>query len=263
MAGSSGGGTDGSGGRTAAGGARRIARRALRLLFPFVPEEAETPAEQLARQRRAREARSAGALGRAGGRPIPLRLGAFPEVGSPALAPASADVALDPVLPPPGAGPAESLVGVHGRARPSEWDAIVLADTPGPAGHDEVGFVVVTANAVLPEEGPAEGLDRLVAAASDAVAPPYRARAVRREPTVWAVAVSEISVAVLPDGTPGRELLLACHAGERTLRVDDFPAFLPLPELEALGARAAGGPDFVVRATRLGGDVWEIVVEPL
>jgi hypothetical protein len=250
-----------TGGET--GGARRLGRRALRLLLPFIPEEAETPAEQLARQRLAREARSSGAGGRGGGRPIPLQLGAFPEAGSTAVAPAAVADALGAPPLPPRTGPTESLVGVHGRARPSEWGTIVLADTPGPAGHDEAVFVVVTANAVLPEEGPADGLDGLVAAASDAVAPPYRARAVRREPAVWAVAISEIDVAVLPDGTPGQELVLACHAGERTLHIDDLPVLLGLPELAELGARAAGGPDFVVRAIRLGGDVWEIVVEPL
>lgn len=256
-------GDGGTGDGGAGGGAGRLARRALRLLFPFIPAEAETPAEQLARQRRAREARSSGAVGRGGGRPVPLQLGAFPEVGSSALAPAPADAALAAPPVPARSGPGESLVGVHGRARPSEWDTIVMADTPGPAGCDEAVFVVVTRSAVLAETGPAEGLDELVAAASDALAPPYRARAVRREPALWAIGITEIDVAVLPDGTPGQDLMLACHGGERTVHVDDLPALLPLPELEALGAAAAGGPDFVARAARLGGDVWEIVVEPL
>jgi hypothetical protein len=43
---------------------------------------------------------------------------------------------------------------------------------------------------------------------------------------------------------------------ERTVTVDGYRADAELPELERLGERE--GPDYVVHATRLDADLWEV-----
>jgi hypothetical protein len=84
--------------------------------------------------------------------------------------------------------------------------------------------------------------------------PPYRAEAVRREDSLWAVAGRRIEVVELP-GVTGTELELAMHGGERTLLVDGERAFGSVPALER--------PEHVVRARRIDGDLWEVDEAPL
>jgi hypothetical protein len=155
--------------------------------------------------------------------------------------------------------------GVHGIARRRRWDAVVVAETPGPAGIETVRFVALPSGAALAEEGgrltPAPGLAPLVAAMNGELAPPYRAEAVRRDGELWAVAANRIEVSVLPPETPGDHIVFSVQAGERLLRVDDLPAFQALPAIEELGARC--GAAYVVQASRLAGDLWEVQVEPL
>ena len=151
--------------------------------------------------------------------------------------------------------------GVHGVPRARGWDAVVVVEAPGPAAADRVRFVVLAAGAVVVEEGAADGLAPLVAAASAELAPPYRCEAVRQEPALWAVAATAIRVATLPADTPGCHIVFSVQEGECLLRVDGLPDFAALPAVEALGAGC--GAAFVVQASRLPGTAWEVMAEPL
>ena len=151
--------------------------------------------------------------------------------------------------------------GVHGVPRARGWDAVVVVEAPGPAAADRVRFVVLAAGAVVVEEGAADGLAPLVAAAWAELAPPYRCEAVRQEPALWAVAATAIRVATLPADTPGCHIVFSVQEGECLLRVDGLPDFAALPAVEALGAGC--GAAFVVQASRLPGTAWEVMAEPL
>jgi len=89
------------------------------------------------------------------------------------------------------------------------------------------------------------------------VARPYRATAIHRGGTQWAVAAHGLRVLELPEPS-GDEVELAVHGDEKTLVVDGNRSFGTMPELEAL---AQG--DAVIRAARLDGELWEVRVDPL
>jgi hypothetical protein len=91
------------------------------------------------------------------------------------------------------------------------------------------------------------------------VAPPYRAKGVRQSEAVWAVFANRIRVEEFR--ADGDELELVMNAGERSFTVDGSPSFGTVPALERVGQ--AEGPSYVVRATRLDGDLWEIRATPL
>jgi hypothetical protein len=94
------------------------------------------------------------------------------------------------------------------------------------------------------------------------VEPPYRATAVRRQGNTWAIGAVAIEVADLPADVEGEELMLmVTEQGERELLVDGRPAVANLPALERL---AAGRHEaYVLRAARLQGTLWEVLVDPL
>ena len=73
------------------------------------------------------------------------------------------------------------------------------------------------------------------------------------------MAAERIQVAELD--VPGEELQLAASGGERTLTVDGERSFGTVPQLEQLGASL--GREYVVRARRLAGRVWEVEASPL
>ena len=91
---------------------------------------------------------------------------------------------------------------------------------------------------------------------------PYRATAVRRHGDTWAVGAVAIEVADLPADVQGDELILTVtEGGERELLVDGRPALAGLRALEHLG----GGRHeaYVLRAKRLDGSLWEVLIDPL
>jgi hypothetical protein len=94
------------------------------------------------------------------------------------------------------------------------------------------------------------------------VEPPYRATAVRRQGDTWAVGAVAIEVADLPADVEGEELMLTVtEEGERELRVDGRPVVADLRALERL---AAGRHEaYVLRAARLQGTLWEVLIDPL
>jgi hypothetical protein len=155
--------------------------------------------------------------------------------------------------------PSWDKVGIHGVSRPRAWDAVVTAEAPDVAG-DEVEFVALPDGTLVveTETGDAE-LAPLADAAEVEVERPYRARAVRQNDSLWAVAARRIELASF--SAPGEAVELTAHEGERTLSIDGRREFGSVPELERLGERL--GASYAVRATRVDGDLWEVNVSPL
>jgi hypothetical protein len=145
--------------------------------------------------------------------------------------------------------------GIHGVPRQREYDAVVTTEAPDLEGMT-ARFVALDDGSLLLEQGDGD-LTPLADAIEQQVKRPYRATAVRRGHSQWAVAAHGLRVIQLPE-PGGDEVELAVRGDERTLVIDGNRAFGTLPELEAL---ATG--DAVVRAARLDGDAWEVRVDPL
>jgi hypothetical protein len=163
----------------------------------------------------------------------------------------------EPVNPPSPGGMLDVLHG--GRAR--RWDAVATAEAPDLSGA-EIEFSVLPDGTVLVDDAiPEDALATLADALEQSLQPPYRAVAVRRDGVLWGVAANQIEVIEVPEDVPGDTVSLAVQDGERTLLVDDRPAWESIPTLEAYGA--ANHPEFVLHAERLDGDLWAVRVNPL
>jgi hypothetical protein len=188
-----------------------------------------------------------------GGGPPPEPAEPWGAEGDPASAAAgSADPAGD------ASGHRWMETGVHGVPRQREWDAVVAVEAEGVEG-DRVRFVALGDDTLVVEEG--EDVEPIAAALDDVVDPPYRAEAVRRGETSWAVGLRRIEVVELTDDPGGDELTLTVRDGGRTLLVDGASTFGSIPALERLGA--ARGESYVVEGRRLTDNVWEVRVTPL
>jgi hypothetical protein len=142
---------------------------------------------------------------------------------------------------------------MHGIARPREWDCVVSVEDPDLEG-TSIRFVVLSDGTILEEENPVEqDLSPLADAVDDACSPPYRAHALRRDTSGWAVGARRIRVAEIPDAG-GDELTLTMREGVRELVVDHERAFNSNPAIEKLGA---GADSFVIEASRLDDDLFE------
>ena len=149
-----------------------------------------------------------------------------------------------------------SEAGIHGIPRERQYDAVAATEAPDAAG-DSARFVGLEDGSILIEEGDGD-LTALADAIEQEIARPYRATAVRRGETTWAVAAHRLRVVELPE-PGGDEIELVLRGEEKTLVVDGNRAFGTMPELEQL---AADG-DAVIRAARLDGTLWEVRVDPL
>lgn len=121
-------------------------------------------------------------------------------------------------------------VALHGVARPREWDTIatVAAEIPG----EEVHFTSLPdGTLVVDEDVPDGALNPLADAIEASIAAPYRAEAVRRKDSVWAVGAKRIQVRSFPG-----------HDGDELELVEDAQ---------------------IVLGRRLDGDLFEISVSPL
>lgn len=158
--------------------------------------------------------------------------------------------------PPHDTDPRWGEVGIHGIHRQREWDAVATADAPALEGA-EAQFVVLPDGTVLAET---EDLDvePLADSLEATLAPPYRAQAVRRQGTLWAVAARRIQVEAVPETVDGDLVVVTTRHGVRTIEVDGSLAFGSIPTLERLVAE-----DAVVVARRLDGELWEVEVAPL
>jgi hypothetical protein len=162
--------------------------------------------------------------------------------------------------PPGWDGEPRGESGIHGVPRARRWDAVATATTHGLRG-DAVHFAALPdGTLVVDEDEPDDALTPLADALEQMLAPPYRAEAVRRSPDTWAVAGRRLAVVAAP-GLDGNEAELVVTAGDRSLTVDGLRRLARAPALEAAGAQH--GAEFVVRATRLDGDLWEVEATPL
>lgn len=159
--------------------------------------------------------------------------------------------------PPHDTRPRWGEVGIHGVHRQREWDAVATVDVSDLDGAEAL-FVTLPDGTVLAESDDLD-LAPLADALEATIAPPYRAQAVRREGTLWAVAARRIQVENLPEEIDGDTVVLTTRDGFRTIEVDGSAAFGGrIPTLERLAAE-----DSVVVARRLDGTIWEVEVAPL
>jgi hypothetical protein len=149
-------------------------------------------------------------------------------------------------------------VGVHGRPQPRRWDAVVTVDVPDLPG-DAAEFTTVPDGTLIVGESEERDLGPLANAVERELEPPYRAEAVRRGASLWAVSANRIAVVALK--ADGEVIDLAVHDGERTASVDGQGTSRAYPELERLGEREAR--DYAIHAERLDGDLWEVQVSAL
>jgi hypothetical protein len=158
--------------------------------------------------------------------------------------------------PPQGAPrPLWQEPGVTGLHRPREADAVVTVEAPDVEG-DAVLFVSLADSTLLVEDGADSPLDALAAAVEQALRPPYRARAVRRGETLWAIEAKRIEVLSIPDAPVG-DAIDVTHTAEGTeVAVDGERIFGSIPVLEQRGQRE--GSDYTVHAERLDDDAWEV-----
>jgi hypothetical protein len=157
-------------------------------------------------------------------------------------------------------GEARGATGVHGIPRRRRWDTVTTADAPALRG-EAVEFVGLgDTTLILDGDEPAQALEPLAAAVERGVDRPYRAEAVRRSGTSWAVAARKIEVVEIPD-LVGDEAELAVTSTDRVLHVDGRPTLGRAPQLERAGE--GRGSDYVVRARRLDGDIWEVEASAL
>ena len=134
-----------------------------------------------------------------------------------------------------------------------------LWQEPGITGHfrPRAADAVVTDGSLLVEEGPDDSLDVLARAVEQDLRPPYRARGVRHDESLWGVEASKLEVLELPDAPGGDTLDLTRTAdGTVELAVDGQRIFGTLPALLERGERE--GSQFAIHAERLEGDLWEV-----
>jgi hypothetical protein len=145
--------------------------------------------------------------------------------------------------------------GIHGIPRERQYDALATADAPEVKG-DAARFVGLSDGTLLIEEGEGD-LTPLADAIEQQLGRPYRATAVRRSETTWAVGAHRLRVVELPE-PGGDEIELSIVDGTPTLAVDGSRSFGTIPEL----AQLTDG-DAVIRASRLDGALWEVRVDAL
>jgi hypothetical protein len=149
--------------------------------------------------------------------------------------------------------------GIHGVHRAKQWDAVVAVEAEGVQG-DAVHFVALPDDTLLVEEE--VDAEPLASALDDTVEAPYRAEAVRRSETQWAVGIRKIEVVDLDGDSPaGQDLTLTSRDGSHELLVDGNQEFGSIPALERLAE--GRGESYVVQGHRLVDNLWEVRVTPL
>jgi hypothetical protein len=162
--------------------------------------------------------------------------------------------------PPDWHGEQRGEPGIHGVPRARRWDVVATAEAPGLRG-DDVTFTALPDGTLLVEEDEPEGtLGPLADAVESTLSAPYQAEAVRRSGETWAVAARRIAVVAAP-GLDGEEAELVVRGSDRSLTVDGRPRLARVPAFEA--AADGSGGDYVVRASRLDGDLWQVDANPL
>ena len=102
--------------------------------------------------------------------------------------------------------------GIHGIPRERQYDA-VASDRRAGRGGDSARFVALEDGSLLIEEGEGD-LTALADAIEHEIARPYRATAVRRGETTWAIAAHRLRVIELPEPGGDEIELVAEGRGE-------------------------------------------------
>ena len=166
----------------------------------------------------------------------------------------------EPTFEPPGHMFGGTLDVLHG-GRPRRWDAVATVEAPALTG-DELEFTALPDGSLLVDEGvPEEALVPIADAVEQSLSAPYRARAVRTEGAVWGVGAVQIDVVEVPEEVPGDTVSLAVQSEQRTLLIDDKPAFAEIPTLERYALERQR--EFVLHAERLDGNLWSVKVNAL
>jgi hypothetical protein len=163
-------------------------------------------------------------------------------------------------IPPHDTRPRWGEAGIHGIHRFREWDALVRV-TGVELDVDEVRFVALDEGTLVVDGDEDLDLAPLAEAIEQELQLPYRAHAVRADDDAWTAAAEAIELVELPRELEGEQLELTVRQGERMLIVDGAPAFGDTSELDQLGAER--GDDYVVQASRVDGDLWDVRVLPL
>jgi hypothetical protein len=163
-------------------------------------------------------------------------------------------------IPPHDTRPRWGEAGIHGIHRFREWDALVRV-TEVELDVDEVRFVALNDGTLVVDGDEDLDLAPFAEAIERELQPPYRAHAVRADDDAWTAAAEAIELVELPRELEGEQLELTVRQGERMLVVDGAPAFGDTSELDQLGAER--GDDYVVQASRVDGDLWDVRVLPL
>jgi hypothetical protein len=155
--------------------------------------------------------------------------------------------------------------GIHGVPRARRFDVVTTARADDLRGDAVHAAVLPDGTALVDDPGgtaaqPDGALGPLRSAVEASLAPPYRLEAVSRGRGLWAVAARRIDVVAAP-GLEGRDAELVSNHGGRTLHVDGQPRFGSVPAFEAAGQ--AAGAEYVVHATHLTGDLWEVMAAAL
>jgi hypothetical protein len=163
--------------------------------------------------------------------------------------------------------------GVTGLARPRQWDATVAVDLPELRGETvrEIGFVAF-ADAVIGSDAAATRVcERIAAALDEAVSRPFEALVVRKSATNWmagarrinaelahltGVAADVLEVALSPEGE-----LSAALDGRPVEGLVDPSIDAAFRELERRGRERFQA--FAARADNLGGERWQLTIDPL
>lgn len=149
--------------------------------------------------------------------------------------------------------------GVHGVPRPREFDAVVSLDVAD-VGAAEFSFVALSDGTLVLESDVDVDLDPFADSLEETVDAPYRATAVRKGDSTWALAANRIRVETIEDDIDGDSVELAVRDGEQTLLVDGARAFGSPGALTRLAAELDA---YVLRAERIDGNIWEVRVHPL
>ncbi|HST16315.1 MAG TPA: hypothetical protein VLK36_01505 [Gaiellaceae bacterium] len=166
-----------------------------------------------------------------------------------------------PAAQPPGFdGEARGEPGIHGIPRARRFDVVTTVQADA-EGAEPLRFAALVDGALVPDGaegsgGPApERLAPFAEAVDATLDRPYRAEAVPRDRGLWAVAARRIVVVAAPE-LVGHEAELVSTREGRSLHVDGQPRFGSVPSFEREGQEQ--GEDYVVRAVRLVGDLWEV-----
>jgi hypothetical protein len=157
--------------------------------------------------------------------------------------------------------PLQQIAGIHGVPRPREWDAVASAEAPGVPG-EELEFVVLDDGTLIVDEDVPDGvLSPLADALEISIDPPYHAYVRRREQDVWAAAAFGVDVVEVQEELPGDTVSISVKDGQRTALVGDQPHRDRIQSLEQYAE--ADFEAYVLEATRLDGNLWEVTVTPL